>query len=665
MGFFRRTTSLFATAKAQKKRRLTLVIAVLLLASLALPASASTFDPLTKALSPLYQKFKKNKVDPSQASENRPSVPDIALDSTISNTNSNLTNTPNNNTSIDVNTNTDNPNGDSTAQNTPNTAPDSAPNPFLPPDDTPTPDLFAVLNAEFAIDRDSPETALSLYKHQALKANATAVFERALQLSMQLETPVSSLEFAQAWQANNQDHIPAWFYVTHLALKAENYPVVSQNLKAILDYDPKADLSKIFAGILPSSPQAGQELFFALQSLDENDNPSLSVLKAGLLAQLGEPKAAILHINNALRADANNLAYLILKADILKFHDSSRALHQFLNKSLKTTKGDTKKQLYLYQIRHLIDTGELSTAWERLKSAHKDFPDDLEITLLASLVALDTHRYDDANQLLLLLTQNPATESEAYYYLGLSHERTQKIDEAVSYFAKVKDMQFVLPATQKQVGYALAQNDADKAIALLLALRSNFEMYASESYTMQADILLKIGKKQEAATLLEEAYRQYPDDLSLLYASTQLLDNDSDYDKKQANLHRLLDFDPLNPAYRLDMAALILQRTPDDADSLATAKEISQISFESPDYDSARHLSALLLLANHALNQQDYRAVIDYLQTPYEVAPNLQAGIALLRAYRGLEDSNAVNRLLTDLTMRFAGTLSTDPTQDY
>lgn len=616
--------------KPTKKKWAVFFILTLVLLPFAMPASASVLDPVVKFLTPLYQKLAKPTPPSEQTDTSESPSPSDSTSSEPSNT-------------------------QATSQS-----------PFLAPTDTPTPDLFAVLQAEFAINRGDHETALALYKSQALKDNATAVFERALQLSMELESPITSLEFAQVWQQQNQDHIPAWFYVTHLALKAENYPLVADNLKMILDYDAKADLSQIFTGILPSGYETRQQLFTALQGLDEDENPSLSFLKAGLLAQLNEPQAGILHLNNAIKAEPNNLAYHILKADILKFQGEPKALTTFLTQATRQTKGDTQKQLYLYHVRHLIDTGDLTGAWQILNRITRTYQDDTAITLLASLVALDTERYADANRLLTQLTDT-AIAGEAYYYLGLSHERTLELEQADEYFAKVDDSQFVLPATQKRIAYHLAQGDTDKAMQILVQLRTDFALYASESYTLQADILQKLGKKDEAIALLTTAYQEYPDDMSLLYASTRLMDNVSHFAQKQANLTTLLQFDPLNPAYRLDMAELTLSQTPTDMPSLAVAKEVSELGFDSPDYDSERHLKALLLLANHALHEKNYAQVVEYLQTPYDMTPSLAVGITLLRGYQGLGNTAMVGQLLTDLTMRFGNATAqsdTPPSDD-
>lgn len=518
--------------------------------------------------------------------------------------------------------------------------------------DSPTPDLLTLLQAEFAIDRDDPQTALRLYKVEALKDNATAVFERALGLSMQLEGFDKSLEFAKAWQDKNSDHVPVWFYVTHLAIKSGDYATAVHNLKLILAYDPKADLSQIFAGVLPNTPSAQRALFAELQSIDSDQNPSLSVLKSGLLVQLDEHTPAILHLNNAINADKNNLAYRILKADILK-DQHPRALPAFLRQSIHATTGETKKQLYLYHAQHLIAQGNLVGAWEVLQSAGELLYQDVEMAQLASLVALDIQRYDDANRLLLTLIDEPSVRSEAYYYLGISHERMQDYQGALDYFAKVDDMQYVLPAVKKQVAYELMFDNPDGAIEALVALRQNFEMYASDSYMLQADVLVRLGKKDEAFELLSVAYQEYPDDPALLYAKLELMDNELYYDDKMAGVQFLLEFDPHNPSYQLAMARLLLHKSPDDESAIDMAKAISQMTPDSLDYTPQIQLEALLLLANTAYAQGNYQAVLDYLETPYELTPNLSVGTLLLRAYQKLGHMQQVQNLLGELQHRF------------
>lgn len=526
------------------------------------------------------------------------------------------------------------------------------------------PSLYQLLTAEFEADRGQPQVALQIYKQESLKKNATAVFERALNLSLTQEAPEQSLMFAYQWQTQNPDHVPAWFYVAHLALKAHNYELASETLSRILRYDPRADLSQILIGIFPETEADQRELLTTLQQLDNEQNASLSVIQAGLLLRFNEPKAALMHINRALEIQPDNIPFITLKADILKrLNDTDNALlngnfHQpdpqvilFLDKSIKRL--PEAKALYLYKIRYLLEQQQSKNAWEQLLQAHEKFKEDDEITLLAALVGLDISQYPQADALLKTLLEHPAYVNRAYYYLGISAERQHHYHQAKTYLSNVMQEDLVLAARKKIVAFLLLENHVDEAIETLKQLREQFDVFAPDSYILQADILRQQGFIEKAKALLVEANEQYPDDESLIFAHAQLLDDEKDFSKKRNLLKYLINLNDENLTYQLNYAKLVLTKEPNNQQALNMANKIIHIRYDDPLYDNELHLQALIILANHALQQQQFTKVIEYLQTPYDVLPNLQSGILLLKAYQGLGEDDKVATLLADLQKRF------------
>ncbi len=524
------------------------------------------------------------------------------------------------------------------------------------------PDLYALLSAEFSADRGEPQKALTIYKAESFKKNATDVFERALALSIEYEEPSQSLAFASAWRAKNPDHIPAWFYVAHLALKAKDYKQAVQMLSLILEYDNRADLTQILTGIVPSDPSDQQALFVALSGVDD-DNPSMSLLRAGLLMRLGDYPPALLHVNKALKVQPKNPAYIALKLDLLKAIGQNDELWKFVHQKRKEMPQDA--ELYLYEVRHLINSGDLSQAWELLLVAYQNTKSP-DVALLTALVGLDTNQYDKAIDVLTPLTQNNEFASRAHYYLGIGYERKGDVVNARHHYERVSSPEQVLDARTKVVGFYLLDNDVDKAIATLIRLRDDYEMFSADSYILQAEILIRQGNKQGAEDLLSSANRDYPDDDRLLFASFKMLQSDLSAEDKRSAIDKLLQIDPYNLEYQLADARLRLSQDANNQEALQAVKNISQLSVNDPSYDSALQLDALMILAENALALGNYTAVIDYLQTPYDVEPNLQVGILLLRAYQGLGQNDKVMGMLADLQSRFAfGKNNIDDIQGY
>lgn len=514
------------------------------------------------------------------------------------------------------------------------------------------PSLYSLLEAEFAADRGDIRRSLKLYKQQSFKKDATAVFERALSLSLKYDDVDESLLFTKKWQEQNPDHVPAWFYLAHLALKAHDYALAGETLNRILRYDPRADLSEILIGIYPNTDEDRRELLAALQPIDSEQNTSISVLKAGLLYQFNEPEAALIHINRALSSQPDYVPFITLKADILRKIEPAQTVVKFISQA--RLRNANSKSLYLYEIRYLLDLKQSESAWELLIKAHNRFADDEEITLLAALVSLDIQQYASADQLLNILAKSPAYLDQAYYYLGISAERQQNYEQAKLYLNRVMQEDLVLAARKKVVEFELLQGNTEAAIANLQKLREQFSIFAPDTFVLQADILWQQNEAQEALRLLTRASRKYPDSEPILFARTQLLDDRNDYVVKRTLLNHLQALNPSNLSYQLSYAQLLLSNDRDSEQGLNLAQTIIGIRYDDPRYDNDLHLQALNVLASNALARDDYAQVVRYLQTPYDVLPTLRSGTLLLRAYQGLNDSVKVEAMLADLQQRFS-----------
>ena len=514
------------------------------------------------------------------------------------------------------------------------------------------PSLYALLDAEFSANRGNTQRALTIYKQQSFKQDATAVFERALSFSLDNENVNDSLIFAKTWQDQNPDHVPAWFYVAHLALKAHDYRLAGETLNRILRYDPRADLSEILIGIYPDSVEDQRELLAALQPIDSQENASLSVLKAGLLYQFNDSQNALIHINRALLSQPDYVPFITLKADILRKIEPTETVLNYVNQA--RLRNSDSKNLHLYEIRYLLDLKQSQEAWQLLLEAHSRFEDDPEITLLAALVSLDVEQYRSADRLLNALAKTPAYLDQAYYYLGISAERQQRFEQAKYYLNGVMREDLVLAAREKVVALELLDNNFESAITTLQLLRQQHSVFAPESFVMQADILWQQNEPEEALQLLTRASRKYPDSQLVLFARAQLLDDRQDYVVKRALLNHLLALDPSNLNYQLSYAQLLLANNRGSTQGLLLANTIIQIRYDDPRYDNELHLQALNILASDALATDNYTQVINYLQTPYEVLPTLRSGTLLLRAYQGMGDDEKVADLLADLQQRFS-----------
>lgn len=506
--------------------------------------------------------------------------------------------------------------------------------PLLPAAQT-QPSLYAVMLAEFAADRGNVPKALAIYKNQSFMDDAAPVFERALGLSLLHEDAPTSLAFANAWQAQNPDHIPALFYATHLALKAHEYELAGAKLNQILQYDPSADLSQILVGIYPTETADQAELLTVLQNIDTKDNPSLLVMKAGLLLQFKQPQQALVEINKALKKDRKSPAFLTLKADILQALDSPDAVIRFIANARKTLPDN--KSLFLYQTRYLLQQNKSAEAWQLLNArANSAFLQDDEIKLLAGLVGIDIQRYLDADKLLLELTSSPNYKDQAYYYLGLSAERQLRAQAAIDYFGRVMQPSLVLQARKRQVALLNSQNRFDEATASMVKLRENFDEFAPQSYIMQASILETAKRSDAALSLLNEAQKQLPDNTDIMFAKVLLLP-DTDNIAKKRLLKDLLQLAPNNVDYQLEYAQTLVNLKKANDEVTALLSPLLN--------DREVGLKARQILAQQAFHNDDNHQVITLLADNFDVVPDVISGLLLRQAYSELGNTQEVARI--------------------
>ena len=493
------------------------------------------------------------------------------------------------------------------------------------------PSLYAILMAEFAADRGR----IATYKQQSFLADAAPVFERALGLSLQNEPPQLSLAFANAWQQQNPDHVPAIFYVTHLALKAHEYELAGEKLNQILQYDPDADLSQILLGIYPTETRDQAELLSTLNRLDIKNNPSLLVMKAGLLLQFQQPKAALVAINRALKTNPKSPAFLTLKADILQALSPSNQVIAFIAQARKTVPDN--KALFVYQIRYMLKQGKSAQVWQQLNArANQQFLADEEIKLLAALVGIDLKKYAAADRLLKALIASPNFKDQANYYLAVSAERQNLLNDAIGYYGKVMQPDLVLKARQQQIDLLISQSRFEEAIASSVKLREQFDSFAPQSYIMQANILQKNNQTAQALALLNSAQTNLPNNTDILFAKVLLLPDDDDASKLRL-LKELIRLAPANVDYQLEYAQTLvnLKQNNEEVTALLTAlindKEVG--------------LKARQILSQQALHQANNATVISLLSDNFDIVPDVISGLLLQQAYLNLGNQKEAARI--------------------
>jgi len=503
--------------------------------------------------------------------------------------------------------------------------------------------LLDVFSAELALARGMTDKGVVLYRAQAIQSNNPVILERALTVALENNDINGGLAITKHWVEVDPDYIPALFYMAHLSLKAHDYQLAAQTLDKILTYDNDAALDRIIVGISPDNQRDRNALLAALQSLKEYNNPSLSVLKAGLLVQAGKPDEALREVNNALRKKPGVTAFITLKANILIGQNKVAEVQQLLTQEIK--RQPKNKSLQMFEVRFLLNNKQPTQAMSRLKQMTRRWRNDGEILLLAGLVSIDNQRMQNAERYLVQLLTIDQYVDQAYFYLGIAAERQNHIVVAISYFQKVQGDELYRKAQKKLAIIMVANNQLDDALTNLTQERVEHPEQTSFLYLLQAQLLKDNHQTKTARKLLDEAINSLPNQPELIYARILLLRPDEST-LLDSESEQLLALSPDNPVYLNAYAFALAQQNRRLTDARALAERANKL---------APNQAAILdTLGYIAFLQKNNAVAIDTLRAAYTSEPSVNIGLHLVAALATNKTyENERNQLISELKAHF------------
>ena len=475
--------------------------------------------------------------------------------------------------------------------------------------------------AEFALAYQDIPTALHNYTVLAIKSHSTLIKQRALNIALEQNDLKAALDIATHWVVQEPKDVPALFYLAHISLKTHEYELAATTLNKILTIDPTADLEQILVGIAPETVEDREALLKTLRTSKEKNNPSILVLIAGLEAQNGQLKQALLTINQALRKRPKVTGFILMKANLLLALQDQQAAQKWFEKSSRKHKYNL--EVRLAEVRFLVKSNQPELALSKLQTILKQWPDAEEALFIAGLTSIDLKQYEQAEKYLVELRYSNRYQNEAYYYLAVNAERKQHYETAKAYYSLVDGSLYVV-SRRNLVSIFEKQDQLNDALRFLTQERVNYPQHANFLYQAQADILRKKGNKKAALNLLDEAIKNLPDDPELVYAQVLLLDPFQEREKLDQNLKRLLEIEPNSPTYLNAYAyTLALQNR-----RLNEARQYAEHALEY----APEQASILDTLGYIALLQNDYDTAAQALAKAYGLSQNLNIGIRYAKA---------------------------------
>ena len=412
--------------------------------------------------------------------------------------------------------------------------------------------LYEVIAAEIAAHREQPEIALALLDKTLERTKSSEVAELAWRTALQTQRPEIVLEQARAWAAiDPKAELAQRTILVNAAEKGLQSEYSEQLSRLYAGADDKAALIADVTTLLSQPDVASSELESVLSPYWEKESKSAKVkLAVGLFRKARHDIPGACRAGRAaIRLSPENEQVLTSAADLC--WQADRAQTEAMLKNYLSKHPDASS-VRLIHARVLSRTGRFDEAMKDVDRAVKDSPDTALVALNAGQVATDCRAFLKAEEYFsryidLVAEQNPEADfasSDIWLKLaGVMHENGRHQAEADA-LASLTDGELA-PQARLREAAALAEIKRVKdARTVLQNAAEDYPEHFNLFTTGEAQMLIEVGRPEDAMFVMTAACAKLPDDVSLAYDTAMIAQNVGRLDKAESILRNILSADP-------------------------------------------------------------------------------------------------------------------------
>lgn len=441
--------------------------------------------------------------------------------------------------------------------------------------------IFSLLSAELAGQRNRFDIALDNYVTQAINTQDPGISERAFRIAEYLRADQAALDTAMIWARNAPDDLEAQRAAAVQLARAGRYDDSMAYMEKVLqgkgdthfdflalsaadtDQETRSGLMKSFDRLLERHPNNGQLIFG----------------KALLLQQDGDAQGALTLLEDN-PPEAGEVAPILLRARLLQGLNRGDEALPLLEKSIKKYPDD--KRLRLTYARMLVENNRMDDAKVEFSSLVQQYPEDDELRYSLALVCLEAKAWDEAKGYLEDLIARESHVDSAHLNLGRIAEERNDPESALIEYAQVGPGNDYLPAQLRQADILIGNGKTAEAQSRLAVQRDAQPDYGIQLYLIEAETLSANNQGDKAWSVLQQALKQYPDDLNLLYTRAMLAEKRNDLGQMEKDLRLIIQRDPDNAMALNALGYTLSDRTTRYAEAKVLIEQAHQLNPEDP-----------------------------------------------------------------------------------
>ncbi|PCK09500.1 MAG: hypothetical protein COA42_03740 [Alteromonadaceae bacterium] len=421
--------------------------------------------------------------------------------------------------------------------------------------------LYALMVAEFAIDRKRYDIALGNYVQQAVNTEELNITVRATQIARILKARQATLEMSQLWLSINPASEDAMMIAANELIEANQLLKafeVSKSLKSTLG---KASFDTIAMQAESSDAKTVNYLIEELQELSTlyPKDASIWVGLSVLLQSEGQLEQALNAAEQAKLLDDDSIQSVFQEARVLQQMGKQDLARERLQNLVNAHPLNTSLRVRYARVISRYDLDESAVQFGIL---HKQLPGDGEILYSLALIEKNRGLFDRAIQHFNELISNGQHIDSAHFHLGDIYQKTKVPEKAIKHFGEIKTGQHYIAAVAKMTEILISENNREQALALIKQEMqrpntSNLE----KLYMLEADTLSRAGQMSAAESSLSQGLKTFPNSTTLLYSRAMLYVRLDYISAAEQDLKRVIEITPKNAAALNALGYTLADRT--------------------------------------------------------------------------------------------------------
>ena len=441
--------------------------------------------------------------------------------------------------------------------------------------------LYSLLSAELAGQRNRLDIALDNYVTQAINTQDPGISERAFRIAEYLGADQAALDTSLIWAKNAPDDLEAQRAAAIQLARNGRYDDSIVYMERVLQAKGDTHFDFLALSASESDPETRSGMLKSFDNLlaRHPDNGQLIFGKALLMQQDGDAEGA-LKLLEKNPPQAGEVAPVLLRARILQSLNRGDEALPLLKKSIQQYPQD--KRLALTYARALVEQNRMDEAKAQFASLVQQYPEDDELRFSLALVCLEGKAWDEAEGYLQTLIERDSHVDAAHLNLGRIAEERNDPQGALIEYAQVGPGNDYLPAQLRQADILISHGRGTEASAKLAAARDEQPDYAIQLFLIEAETLSANNQTNRAWDVLQQALKQYPDDLNLLYSRAMLAEKRNDLPQLEKDLRAIIAREPDNAMALNALGYTLSDRTTRYAEAKALIQQAYDINPDDP-----------------------------------------------------------------------------------